>query len=1082
MHDVEMTNNASVSVSNPLIQDARKSGAANNMPASELEYMSPAQYNMVVLCAQLEVSEKRADELEAALEMVQQRHKMNILSPKAGESREGFILEDDDEETIHLNDEHAERLDAAEDGSSGGSSGNDRLLTLSRVTLRAGPGDLIALVGQVGSGKSSVLGAILGDMRVCSGRIARRGRVAYVGQRPFIQNSSLRDNITFGLAYDEERYQRTLSQCALLPDLKVLPAGDMTEIGERGINISGGQKARVALARAVYYDADVYLLDDPLAAVDAHVGLQLFQECIWPLKLRGKCVVLVTNALQFTHLCTHIVVLKNGLIVQSGHFRDLMHGASSLRSPTADEAGQTTPEMNYFADMIAAYKQGKDEVLAMNTGLSGADLASLDNTDHAPLHSKANAELNSLSPGEKTFEVQRKSTMERMLAENGDDEERKEALGLTSHVSNEATKQVDDADTHTEKNDESVHKEDNGNMLKGKDGLDGIAKDAGKVLIAAEDREIGDVSAAVYAKWARAAGGIVVGVMMIVLYFSAEAVSVLASWWLSYWSEHREEASPWYYLGIYTAINVGVIILSFMKEMYSRLRSLAAGQYLFSDMLATVLYAPMAFFDTTPLGRIVNRFSKDIYTIDEKIPQTVRGYLSTMCKVLGVLLYISVVTPLFIVALAPVFAIYFVSQRYYIKTSRELTRLDSTSRSPIYALFSETLDGLSTIRAFQSEKRLLQKNNDLLDANQEAYFLNFSANCWLAVRLEFAGTLIVTMSAFFAVLAKQYRTGSIAQTGNDDGDEQNWAAFAGMAGLSISLALNVTQSLNWTVRMASDMESQMVSVERVDKYARMEQERPHYLPQDPPPSAWPKEGLVDMQNVHMRYRDGLPLVLRGVTIKINAREKVGIVGRTGAGKSSLLAVFLRLVELESGRVTVDGIDLSSLGLHTVRSHMAVIPQDPVLFSGTVRSNLDPFGRYGDKQLWESLRRTNLSSSISNLDDVVSENGQNFSVGQRQLMCISRALLSRAKIIIMDEATAAVDVETDSAIQKSIKEEFAEATCLTVAHRLNTIMDSDKVRLPAPYAVNIMCMHHENITRVTLRILRSICMLTYPKRI
>ncbi|CAM9655882.1 unnamed protein product, partial [Ectocarpus fasciculatus] len=398
-------------------------------------------------------------------------------------------------------------------------------------------------------------------------------------------------------------------------------------------------------------------------------------------------------------------------------------------------------------------------------------------------------------------------------------------------------------------------------------------------------------------------------------------------------------------------------------------------------------------------------------------------------KVVSVILYIVFVTPLFILGLGPIFGFYYFAQRYFIKTSRELARLDSGSRSPIYALFSETLEGLACIRAYRGEDRLTKKCYSLLDSNQKAYFLKFSANCWLAVRLEFAGTLIVTCAALFAVLAR------------DDSSTQT--AFAGMAGLAVSLALSVTQSLNWSVRMASDLESHMVSVERIKTYSNMPQEKAHHTINDPP-EQWPQTGAIEIKQVYMRYREGMPRVLSGVDLVIPPRHKVGIVGRTGAGKSSLLSALLRIVELESGSISIDGVNVANIGLHTLRSRIAVIPQDPVLFSGSIRSNLDPFGNFTDTQIWESLRRTCLHESVEALTDKVEDGGTNYSVGQRQLLCISRALLAQAKIIVLDEATAAVDVETDSAIQKTLRQEFADATVLTVAHRLNTIMDSDKI--------------------------------------
>lgn len=843
-----------------------------------------------------------------------------------------------------------------------------RLLALSRVSFSAGPGQLVAIVGQVGSGKSSLLSGLLGDLHVCRGSVARRGRLAFVGQRPFIQNSTLKDNILFGLPYDVDRYEDTLERCALLPDLAVLPAGDQTEIGERGINLSGGQKARVALARAVYSDPELLLLDDPLAAVDSHVGLHLFERCILPLQARNKCILLVTNALQFTKHCSLILVVRNGRVVESGQYAELL------------SAGL------WFSDMAAAHEESRGTAESEDSG-------------------SALPEAAFTSPTATVLSIPSLKVLVKKTA----------AGAVSIPVSSE------------------------GIEMQRVDAAGRFDKAAAGRLIAAEDREIGGVDRRVYYQWMAAAGGGCVCCFMFSLFVLSEALSVLSSVWLSYWSQHRDHGSPWFYLGVYAGINFLMMMFSLFRELYCRIVSLQASKVLFERLVGGVLYSPMCFFDTTPLGRIVNRFSKDVYTVDEQIPQSSRSYLASMTRVLSVLLYISVITPLFILALVPIAVFYAISQNYYIRTSRELSRLDSTSRSPIYALFSETLDGISTIRAFKSVQRFAARNNRMLDENQKAYFLNFSANCWLAVRLEFAGALIVTLAALTAVYARNTMVSHKGFTINSV--EQS--AFAGMAGLGVSLALSVTQSLNWTVRTASDLESQMVSVERVEEYSSMAQEAPHYTPLDPP-TYWPTKGVLEIKNVSMRYRPGLPLVLNNISLNIEAREKIGVVGRTGAGKSSLLTVLLRLVELESGSVWLDGVDLASIGLHALRSRVAVIAQDPMLFSGTIRSNLDPFKAYSDMALWESLRRTTLAKNVTSLDDTVAENGSNFSVGQRQLLCIARALLSRASVIIMDEATAAVDVETDAAIQRSIREEFAAATCITVAHRINTIMDCDKI--------------------------------------
>ena len=545
--------------------------------------------------------------------------------------------------------------------------------------------------------------------------------------------------------------------------------------------------------------------------------------------------------------------------------------------------------------------------------------------------------------------------------------------------------------------------------------------------------EVGDVDLRVYKMWAMAAGGVWTGMGMIGICFFAEVSTILTSWWLSYWSEDSAGYSTSFYLTIYALFNIFQALVGWYKEYFIRSKAWTAGKILYRDLASAVLYSPMSFYDTTPLGRILNRFSKDVYTVDEQLPGTTRMYIITIARITMAILYTCVLTPIFVVGLIPVIYFYRISQRFYIKTSRELSRLENTSRSPIYALFSETLDGLTTIRAFKSEKRLTLRNNQLLDCNQQAYFLNFSSNCWLAVRLEFAGTLIVTFTALAAVIGREYKSESSLSQEN----------FAGLAGLAISFAMNITQSINWSVRMASDMESQMVSVERINSYSTMEREASHKLSSDPK-REWPHSGGIRFEKVYMRYRPGLPQVLKGLDLTIYPGEKIGIVGRTGAGKSSLVTAMLRLVELESGTIFIDDVDCSKLGLNTLRSRVAVIPQDPVLFSGTIRSNMDPFGQYADDQVWDALSRCMLMDIFQSLSDKIEEGGGNLSVGQRQLVCISRALLSKCKVIIMDEATASVDVETDATIQRNIRLEFSAATVLTIAHRLNTIMDSDKV--------------------------------------
>ena len=479
----------------------------------------------------------------------------------------------------------------------------------------------------------------------------------------------------------------------------------------------------------------------------------------------------------------------------------------------------------------------------------------------------------------------------------------------------------------------------------------------------------------------------------------------------------------------------------FLTSALFRLTALKAARSFHRKLLATVLRLPMTFFDTTPLGRVLNRFSKDIYTIDEVLQNILYSYLQVVSVVICTIVVISVATPWFLVVITPLLLIYRATQNFYIPASRQLKRIESNLRSPIFSHFSETLDGTALIRAFGQQQIFMTENMSKVNKNMRAYYSNFSSNRWLAVRLESFGATITFCAGTLAVIGRHQIS-------------------AGVAGLSISYALSITQALNWVVRMAADRETSIVSVERVREYLRLELEPPHRCVNDPAPNSWPQQGHIEFQNVFLRYRPELPTVLNGLSLEIRGREKIGICGRTGAGKSSVLNLLLRIVEAESGCVLVDGLDIKTLGLHRLRHSITVIPQDPVLFSGTLRFNLDPLKQSAnEQQLWQALQRSHLSDHVARLerenateeggrsnglDTIVQEQGKNFSLGQRQQMCLARALIRSNLILLLDEATSAVDRETDALIQDTIKQEFADHTVLCIAHRISTIMNSDRV--------------------------------------
>ena len=780
-----------------------------------------------------------------------------------------------------------------------------------------------------------------------------RGSIGYVPQTPFIMNASLRDNILFGSAFDADKYevgvvawreaQKVLEACCLKPDIAVLPAGDATEIGEKGINLSGGQKTRVSLARAVYQNCDMwgrrggvthsYLLDDPLSAVDAHVGKHIFRECVRGL-LRNKCVVLVTHALEYLPVCDRVIVLEKGRVEDAGDF-----------------AAVSGKKEGVLAGLLAAQKEAKEK----------------EGGDETPSDETPGVELSPLA--EETEKKEEKA------------EEKKEEKGK---------------------------------------------------LTTQETRVEGQVRRSVYSLYFASAGGACVVVFVLLAYVLAEVVRAVNNWWVTFWSNDSAGKTATWYLAIYVALGVLTILAAAFSHLLLFLRGLRASTSLHDKLLRGIMRSPMSFFDQTPLGRITNRVSKDVYTVDQTIPSVLDSLLQCLFSVFSTLVIIIVAMPLFVLFLIPLVFYYVYEGRFYVRSSREIKRLDSISRSPIYANFGETLDGTPVIRAYQKQAQFVAKNYALLDRNQRAYFLITSSNCWLGIRLEFVGTVIIGATALLAVVGKNPAN----------------VVFTSMAALAISYALDVTQTLNWVVRMATDMETQIVAVERIQEYAELPSEAPAHIAATAPAEAWPAQGDVVIEDLTMRYRPELEPVLKHISLHITPGEKVGVVGRTGAGKSSLVLCLMRIVELEAGRIVIDGVDISTIGLEDLRSKMAIIPQEPLLFSGSVRDNLDPFKQYTDEEIWSSLERARMRQTVAEnpagLEAVVEEHGSNFSVGQRQLLCVARALLRKSKVILMDEATASIDVETDLTIQKTIRSEFKDSTVITIAHRIHTISDSDKV--------------------------------------
>ncbi|XP_043498531.1 multidrug resistance-associated protein 1 isoform X5 [Polistes fuscatus] len=868
---------------------------------------------------------------------------------------------------------------------------NDKPI-LKNINMTIEQGQLVAVVGSVGSGKSSLISAFLGEMDKLNGRVNTKGSVAYVSQQAWIQNATLQDNVLFGKPLNKALYNRVIDACMLGPDLEMLPAGDQTEIGEKGINLSGGQKQRVALARAVYNDSDIYFLDDPLSAVDSHVGKHIFENVVGPGGLlKKKTRVHITHDIVYLPEVDNIFVLKDGEITESGTYKQLM-----------DKRGA-------FAEFLMQHLQ---EVGNLHT----------DDGSDADLH-EIKQQLESKIG---TQELQEKLTraisrISESQSESGSITDRRSLNGsLKRQYSTESQQSV--------------------NLLSGKNIKDKAALQPkkGEKLIEIEKAETGSVKWKVYSHYFKSIGWFL-SISTIIMNAVFQSFSIGSNVWLSKWSDDNmtlvngtvvnEESRRDMYLGVYGALGFGQAMASFFCDLAPQLGCWLAARQMHIMMLRAVMRAPLTFFDTTPTGRIISRFAKDVDILDTSLPPQISDSIYCLFEVIATLFVISFSTPEFVAVIVPIGFIYYFIQRFYVATSRQLKRLESISRSPIYSHFSESVTGAQTIRAFGVQERFIHESESKVDFNQICYYPGIIANRWLAIRLEMVGNLIIFFSALFVVLGRD-------------------TISAGFVGLSVSYSLQITQTLNWLVRMTSDVETNIVAVERIKEYGETPQEAPWVVPETAPPKEWPVTGQVEFKDYKVRYREGLDLILHGLTFTVKGGEKVGIVGRTGAGKSSLTLSLFRILEAASGKIIIDGIDVAKLGLHDLRSKLTIIPQDPVLFSGTLRMNLDPFDQHTDDEVWRALEHAHLKSFVQNLLNgllhEVSEGGDNLSVGQRQLICLARALLRKTKVLVLDEATAAVDLETDDLIQRTIREDFKDCTVLTIAHRLNTILDSDRV--------------------------------------
>lgn len=796
--------------------------------------------------------------------------------------------------------------------------------SLRNIEMNVKKGALIGVCGSVGSGKTSLLSAVTGDMICVGGDMQINGSVAIVTQQAWIFNETLRENIIFGLPYDETRYRRTIEVCSLTRDLELLPKADMTEIGERGSNLSGGQKQRVNLARAVYADKDIILLDDPLSAVDARVAKHIFDKCIKG-ALANKTVILVTHGIQFLEECDEILYMKNGMVSERGTHEQLKK-----------KGGDYTHMLSYDQNREEKKKDKKEEV---------ADVKDLD--EEPPID---------VAGGTLTAHEAHKS------------------LGFKAYID--------------------------------------------------------------YFKFC---GGLCIMLILFTLILAFVLTQLFAGLWLQIWLDFGDGKGGTSVinnpnLGTYQIIYGSTFVLMLVTgsiKGYGFARQLVlASSKMHDTMFRKVMRCPVAFFDVTPVGRILQRFSKDMDELDVRIPYYLEYVGQGMITCIGQMIMVCIMYPMFSAVLVVAIAIFSFLEVWLNRGLQQNKSLDSIRKAPVLSHLSSTMAGLNVIRTYGRQDVQLLRFRRRLNRSLASDLIYRSSVRWFTFRMDMICVVLVALTGLVTVLLR------------DD-------ASSAKSGLALSSVFAVCNVIPFVMQMASELQARFTSVERVLEYTSgLTEEAPRRIPNSPKPKQWPVRGDVLMEDVELRYREGLPLVLQKVNADIHGGEKIGVVGRTGAGKSSLINTLLRFQELAGGRILIDEVDISKIGLTDLRSSIAIIPQDPVLFEGTMRFNLDPFEDFSDEQIWEALEKSHVKEKVAReekqLLTLISGGGQNLSVGEKQLICLARAVLRRNKILLLDEATASVDVETDFLIQRTIREAFHDCTVLTIAHRLHTVATYDRV--------------------------------------
>ncbi|KAK8442051.1 hypothetical protein ACI3LY_001821 [Candidozyma auris] len=879
-------------------------------------------------------------------------------------------------------------------------SDGERKYALQNINFKAKKGELTCIVGRVGAGKTTLLKSIVGEIPVVRNddtQITVNGTVAYCAQNAWILNSSVRENILFGRKFDRKFYDKTIEACQLERDFEVLPHGDSTLVGEKGISLSGGQKARLSLARAVYSRADIYLLDDVLSAVDAHVGKRITQAVLSSSGLlASKTIILATNSVKVLKLAHQTYFLREGQIIEQGTHDTLMNKKGEIAELIAEFASDGQDQEEEVVSESSSDSDDSEEPKAFEPK-SVAEMEAIEEAGMIPL-----------------AKVQSHQT-----------------IGHASIVSFDHKYQFEEGFGETQK--ESENK---------------------------ETKEKGKIKLVVYLEYIKACR-----YPFIILW---SLLSVLVSVAIIYgrvvlksWSEknydHGYNVKPAFYLTLYAATGIfggGIkIINSFILWTFCAIHS---SRYFHDRMANSILRAPMSFFDTTPVGRILNRFSDDIAVLDDQI-LWISVMLFTCVSETVIRIGIVIFNLPIMIIILPVLVYVFLQYRnYFIPTSRALKRLRSALRSPVFSHLQESINGAETLRAYNENDRFIYANKKKVDDVIKTDFVSQITNRWLSMRLQSISALVVLASSLSTLLSLVSKN----------------PFSPSMIGFLMTYVFSSTSYLNGIIRMSSEAEVRLVAIERLIEYGNIAPEADEIIENNRPPLEWPNRGVVEFKNYSTSYRPGLPPVLKNINLHIRPSEKIGIVGRTGAGKSSLTLALFRIIEAIEGNIDIDAIDTSKIGLFDLRRQLNIIPQDAHAFEGTVRQNLDPFDQYTDEELWRVLELAHLKGHVESMKTETKDNGEeegkrskskeddeepqvglrakideggaNLSSGQRQLLCLARALLKTSQVLVLDEATAAVDVQTDKIIQETIRAEFKDKTILTIAHRLDTIMDSDRI--------------------------------------